>query len=104
MAYMVTRRRNEIGLRLALGARRADILGLVFAEMGRLLAIGLAVGVAASLLLSRYAESLLFGLAPRDITTMLLGGALLAATAVGAALIPARRAAALDPAVTLRSE
>ena len=104
MSYMVARRRSEIGVRMALGAERRDIRGLVFGEAGRLLLVGLVGGVAGSLALSRYAESLLFGLEPNDVTTLMLGGALLAATAAVAAAVPVRRAAGLDPAVVLRDE
>ena len=104
MSYLVSMRRNEIGVRLALGASRTDIFGQVFAETGRLLAAGLGLGTLAALALSRYAESLLYGLTARDTTTMVLGGVLLIATALTAVLVPARRAASLDPAVTLRSD
>ena len=104
MSYMVARRRTEIGVRLALGAETRDILGLIFGEAGRLLLIGLAVGLAGSFALSRYAESLLFGLQPNDAMTLAVGCGLLAATGIVAALIPARRAARLDAAVVLRDE
>ncbi len=104
MSYMVARRRTEIGVRMALGAETRDILGLVFGEAGRLLLIGLAVGLAGSFALSRYAESLLFGLEPNDAKTLAVGCGLLAATGIVAALIPARRAARLDAAVVLRDE
>lgn len=104
MSYMVARRRTEIGVRMALGAQTRDIFGLVFGEVGRLLLIGLAVGLAGSFALSRYAESLLFGLQPNDAKTLAVGGALLAVTGIVAALIPAHRAARLDAAVTLRDE
>jgi ABC-type antimicrobial peptide transport system permease subunit len=104
MSYMVARRRTEIGVRMVLGAETRDILGLIFGEAGRLLLIGLAVGLAGSFALSRYAESLLFGLQPNDAKTLAVGCGLLAATGIVAALIPARRAARLDAAVVLRDE
>ncbi len=104
MSYMVARRRNEIGVRMALGAQPRDVLGMVFQETGRLLAVGLLVGILGSLAVSRYAESLLFGLKSRDVTTLVLGCVLLGLTAVLASLFPARRAARLDPAVVLRDE
>jgi predicted permease len=104
MSYMVARRRNEIGVRMAMGAKTRDILALVFGEAGRLLLIGLALGMAGSFALSRYAESLLFGLKPNDALSLALGCFLLAATGFAAALIPARRAARLDPATVLRDE
>jgi ABC-type antimicrobial peptide transport system permease subunit len=104
MSYMVTRRKNEIGVRMALGAQTGDVLGLVFREAGRLLVVGLVLGLAGSWALSRYAESLLFGLQPNDATTLVVACALLAFTAIGAALLPARRAARMDPAMVLREE
>ncbi len=104
MSYMVARRRNEIGVRMALGAERSNIRGLVFGEAGRLLLVGLGFGMAVSAALSRYAESLLFGLEPNDATTLGAGCVLLGATAALAASIPVRRATRLDPAVVLRDE
>jgi predicted permease len=104
MSYMVTRRKNEIGVRMALGAQPGDVLGLVFREAGQLLAVGLVLGLAGSWALSRYAESLLYGLKPNDATTLVLACSLLALTAIGAALLPARRAARMDPAMVLREE
>jgi predicted permease len=104
MSYIVARRRSEIGVRMALGAERRDIRRLVFGEAGRLLLIGLALGLAGSYALSRYAESLLFGLEPNDALTLALGCALLAATALLAVLMPVRRATRLDPAVVLRDD
>ncbi|MEJ7607333.1 MAG: FtsX-like permease family protein [Bryobacteraceae bacterium] len=104
MSYMVARRRSEIGVRLALGAKWRDILALVFKESGRLVLAGLAIGLACSFALSRYAESLLFGLKPYDAVTLASACALLVATALLATLVPAHRALRLDPAVTLREE
>jgi predicted permease len=104
MSYMVARRRSEIGVRMAMGAASTDILGLVFREAGRLVAIGLAIGVACSFGLSRYAESLLFGLKPNDALTLAAACALLVITALFATLVPARRALRLHPAVALREE
>jgi predicted permease len=104
MSYMVARRRNEIGVRMAMGAQRGDVSRMVFAEAGRLLAIGLALGVAGSFAVTRYAESMLFGLTPNDATTLVLGCALLALTAFAATSIPVRRATKLDPAKVLRDE
>ncbi|MGH9628098.1 MAG: ADOP family duplicated permease [Bryobacteraceae bacterium] len=104
MSYMVARRRSEIGVRMAMGAGWRDILGLVFKEAGRLVLVGLAIGVAFSFVLTRYAESLLFGLKPNDVVTLAVACALLAVTALLATLIPARRALGLDPVVALREE
>jgi len=104
MSYVVARRRAEIGVRMALGARRADIFTLVLGEAGRLVIVGVVLGLAAALLLARYAESLLFGLAPHDARALALAAALLVVTAGAAALIPARRAAGVDAAVILRGD
>ena len=104
MSYMVARRRNEIGVRIAVGAQWRDILALVFKEAARLVAAGLALGLLCSWALSRYAESLLFGLKPNDAVTLALACGLLAATALFATLIPARRALRLDPVMALRDE
>jgi predicted permease len=104
VAYSVARRRQEIGVRIALGASRRNVLGLVCGEAGRLLVIGLAIGIAGAYAVSRYAASLLFGLQPGDVTSLALGCALLTLTAITAALVPARRATRVDPAVALRNE
>ena len=104
MSYIVARRRTEIGVRMALGARPGAILRMVTIDIGWLLGIGLAVGLGGSFALSRYLESLLFNQDPNDVTTLVLACALLAVTAFVAALIPMRRAASVDPVVVLRSE
>ncbi len=104
MSYMVVRRRNEIGVRIALGASGQSVIGLVLKEAVRLLFVGLALGLAVSFALSRYAESLLFGLKANDALTIAAAAALVAGTALLAGLVPARRAARLDPAVALRDE
>jgi putative ABC transport system permease protein len=104
MAYMVARRRNEFGVRLALGAHSNHVLGLVFSEAGRLVAMGLAVGAVGAYFAARYAESLLYGLKFNDMRTLAIGCVLLAATGAVAALVPALRALRFDPAVVLRTE
>jgi putative ABC transport system permease protein len=104
MSYMVARRRREIGVRMAMGATKAAVLALVFKEAGKLIAVGLAIGVAGSYAVSRYAESLLFGLKPNDALTLAAACVLLLGTALAATMLPARRAVALDPAVTLRED
>lgn len=104
MAYMVARRRTELGVRMALGARAPDILRLIVGEAGRLVVVGLVIGVGGAFLASRYAESLLYGLQPTDVATLVAACAALAITGIGAALLPAQRAARLDPAVVLRDE
>lgn len=104
MAYMVARRRNEFGVRLALGAHSNHVLGLVFSEAGRLVAMGLVVGAVGAYFAARYAESLLYGLKFNDMRTLALGCVLLAITGAVAALVPAMRALRFDPAVVLRTE
>ena len=104
MAYMVVRRTNEIGIRMALGAAPAQMLEMVLGEAGKLCGVGVAVGIVVTLAVGRWAASLLFGLKPYDptmIATACLGLALVAALA---STVPARRAAKLEPMVALREE
>jgi putative ABC transport system permease protein len=104
IAYMVARRRNEIGVRIALGASRGSVIGLVLREAVLLLAIGLAVGTAFALWAGQAASSLIYGMTPRDPVT--LGGAvlLLAAVALFASYGPAWKASRLQPMEALRDE
>ena len=104
VSYMVTRRRNEIGIRLALGARTGQVVAMVMREAGRLLGLGLAVGAGLVLLAGRGAVSLLFGLKPYDPVTLIGAALLLAGIAAIASFLPARRAAKLDPMSALRDE
>ncbi len=104
IAYMVARRTNEIGIRMALGAAPRQIMTMVLAEAGRLLAVGLVMGIVLALAAGRSAATLLFGLKPYDPATMILVSVGLAAVAVAATMVPARRAAKLEPMVALRDE
>jgi predicted permease len=104
IAYMVERRRNEIGVRMALGAGRAQVVRLVLREAGLLLVAGLVVGTGLSLWAGRAASSMLFGLKPHDPGTLAAAMALLAAVALVASYGPAYRASRLDPMVALRDE
>ena len=104
MAYMMVRRRNEIGIRMALGASRPQIVGLVMKEAALLLVIGVATGVAGSLVFARTAANLLFGLTARDPLTFLAAAVLLAAAAALGSYLPAQRASRLDPMTALRDE
>ena len=104
IAYMVARRTNEIGIRMALGAAPRQILAMVLSEAGRLLAIGVAVGVVLTVAAGRWAASLLFGLKPYDPKTLAAAVAGLGLVAVAASVVPARRAANLDPMAALRDE
>ncbi len=104
MAYSVSRRTREIGVRVALGAHSRDVLTMILGQGMRTILIGIAVGVAGSLLLTRSLQSLLFGVSATDPMTFALMILLLAATALAACYIPARRAAKVDPMVALRCE
>ena len=104
VSFMVVRRRNEIGVRMALGATRKDILSLVLREAGTLLAVGLAIGIVLAIGAASLARSLLYGLGPSDPVTIVLASAALAAVAAAASLLPAHRAATLDPVKALREE
>jgi ABC-type antimicrobial peptide transport system permease subunit len=104
MSYMVARRRNEIGIRMALGANRRDVVTMIMREAGVLLVAGLAAGTALTLAAGRTAADLLFGLKPQDPGTLALAAAGLAAVAALASYLPAQRAARLEPTIALREE
>jgi ABC-type antimicrobial peptide transport system permease subunit len=104
IAYMVARRRNEIGVRMALGADRGQVIRLVLRESGLVLAIGLTAGAFLALWTGQAAATLLFGLQPHDPGTLLAAMALLTIVALAASYGPARRAAALEPMAALRDE
>jgi len=103
-AYSVAARTHEVGIRLAMGARRRHVLGLFVREGVLLVAVGVAIGVPIALAATRVLASLLFGLPPRDPVTFVACTALLALAGAAASLIPATRAAAQDPARALRHE
>jgi putative ABC transport system permease protein len=104
VSYMVARRRNEIGIRMSLGADRRSIIALVLRESFLLLSIGLTLGIALALAASQAASSLLFGLKPHDAVTLFTATAILAVIALVASYIPALRASKLDPLEALRHE
>jgi predicted permease len=104
LTYLVTLRTLELGLRLALGAQREDILGLILRGAGVLLAVGTVVGLGISLLTARLLHSFLFGVAQYDPLTLVAAPTLLLAVGALAAWLPARKAAALEPMEALRTE
>lgn len=104
VSYVVRGRRNEVGVRLALGASRGRIIWLIVRQNAMLVAIGLTLGTVVALALSGTARGLLFGLTPHDPATFALSAVLLAAIAAGASLVPARQAAGIAPTVALRQD
>jgi putative ABC transport system permease protein len=104
MAYSTTQRRHEIGIRLALGAGRNDVLGLVVGQGMRLVGIGLLIGLTGAWLLSRVLTSQLYGVSARDPLTYVAVAVVLGVVALAASYLPARRALQVDPMTSLRSE
>jgi putative ABC transport system permease protein len=104
LAYMVTQRRKEIGIRMALGASGNSILSLIMRDVSILLAVGVVVGVGISLWATHFMQKMLFNLNPRDAKTIIFSVAVLSAVALLAGYLPARRAARLNPNVILRDE
>jgi putative ABC transport system permease protein len=104
MAQSVAARRQEIGVRMALGAASADVVRLIAGQALRLLLIGSALGLAGGIALGRVASSLLVGTSPSDPTVLGAVTALLVTTGLAAGWLPARKASRIDPASALRSE
>jgi len=104
MSYSVTQRRREIGIRVAVGARLDQILALVLGESLRLAALGVAIGVAASLAAARLLRGLIFGVSESDPMTLVAVAALLVVVTVAASFVPAWRATRVDPMEALRDE
>jgi predicted permease len=104
MSYSVARRRNEIGIRMALGAAPGKVMRLVLWNVALVTAIGLAIGAAVSIGTGRFVNTLLFGLVASDMTMVVVAGVTLGAAAALAGYLPARRAARVDPMVALREQ
>jgi putative ABC transport system permease protein len=104
LAYSVARRRREIGLRIAVGARPGTIERMFLRESLTLLALGVIVGLPAALVMTRFVSSMLFGLSPHDPTSIGVALTALTVATVAAAYLPARRAAGIDPVIALREE
>ena len=104
IAYSVSQRTREIGLRLAMGAQRRAVYELILGEAGRLIAVGLVLGLVGSIAAARLMRTLLFDPTPWDVTTLAAVAVVLAAAAMLASYIPARRAASVNPIEALRVE
>ena len=104
LAYAVTRRTPEIGVRMALGAERRSVRWMILRQSLVLVGIGLALGIPAAVASTRLVESLLFGLGPRDPTVLAAAAYVMLAVGLAAAYVPARRASRIDPLVALRAE
>jgi putative ABC transport system permease protein len=104
LSYLVSQRTREIGLRIAVGARRGEVMRLVLRRGLGLALLGVGVGLAAALLAGRLMEGILYGVPPRDPATFLVVPLVLTAVAFAASLVPALRATRVDPIVALRAE
>ena len=104
LAYIVTQRQREIGIRMAMGAEARKIVGFVLRDVALLLAVGIPAGLAIAAFSGKLIEKLLFNIRARDVSTMALASGALIAVALLAAFIPARRASRVDPMVVLREE
>ncbi len=104
LAHSVGRRQRELGIRMALGADRASVLGMVVGQGMRLAMAGLVVGMLATLLSTRVLASFLYGVEPNDPATLLMVGAVLVLVSAVACLAPARRATAVNPVAVLKAE
>ena len=103
-SYIVARRQIEIGIRLALGAQRADVVRVSVGQTAITTAIGVAVGLGAAAIVTRYLKALLFGITPLDATTFVTASVVLATVALLTCYLPARRATRIDPMIALRAE
>ncbi|MGH9771847.1 MAG: FtsX-like permease family protein, partial [Candidatus Acidiferrales bacterium] len=104
LAYSVSQRRHEIGIRIALGAQRGQVLRMIFSHAVAVTGIGIVIGLIGSWFAARTLESFLYGVPPHDWPTMLAVAAVLLAISMLAAYLPARSAASVDPMIALRAE
>jgi ABC-type antimicrobial peptide transport system permease subunit len=104
ISYSVSRRGREIGIRIALGARRADVLGMVVREGMKLATLGVAIGLVLAVAATRLMSSFLFNISPLDAVTFIAMSVLFIGIAFVSSYLPARRAAASDPMTALRTE
>jgi putative ABC transport system permease protein len=104
LSFHAARRTQELGVRMALGAPRRNVLALMMWMGGRLVAVGLILGIGVSLAATRVLRSQLFGVTPTDPLSYITVAALLSLVALAAAYIPARRASTIDPVIALREE
>jgi ABC-type antimicrobial peptide transport system permease subunit len=104
LASLVNQRTQEIGIRMALGAQKKDVLGMVLSEGFRMVALGVLIGVAGGIALSRYLSSLFFGVSPANPATYVEVALLMIGIALVACLLPAWRAIRVNPMVALRYE
>ena len=104
LSYSVTRRTTEIGLRMALGARRREVIEMVLRESAQIACLGLVIALPVAFAFARILKSMLFGLSSADPIACLAALTGIAAVTIGATLFPARRAASIDPMRALRSE
>jgi ABC-type antimicrobial peptide transport system permease subunit len=102
LSYLVDQRRGEIGVRMALGASPASVRRMIVGQSGILIAAGVLAGAAASLLTARALASMLFGVEPSDLPTLVLAATVIAVTGLAAAWLPATRAARISPIESLR--
>ena len=104
LSYSVGQRTREIGVRLALGAQREDVLRMILRQAGRLLIAGLLIGILASYFTTKLVRSFLYGVAQHDLLTIAAVSVLLLAVGLVASYLPARRAAKIEPVEALRTE
>jgi putative ABC transport system permease protein len=104
ISYAVSQRTREIGVRMALGARPADVLRMILTEGLKLVAVGVVIGIAAALMLTRLLEGMVYGVSMRDPLIFVLVNLLLVTVSLAACYVPARRAMRVDPLVALRYE